>query len=307
MWDYESYLGKAKVYFSRATEHPSADDEIPTLWLLLGLEFLLRAPLARVHPTLLADPQLGGGDAIMQAAGYPLKVDGGAPKSVTTRTVITRLGAVVPGFKEIEDEAHFLVGLRNEELHGSDLALAIGASKWMPQFTRVVDVVCAHLGVASDDFVGRPMMNHGRSLVGEEDKRLAHEIAKRIETAKQFVSRLKPEEISARRETAVSRRISENMWKVTESLAKVECPACQSELSVQLNGVRTSNEKLEEDEIHRDVVYVAASMQCLVCELQLKSTAEIRNAGLEQQWVQHEIESLEDRYMAAYGEDYGND
>jgi hypothetical protein len=308
MWDYDSFVGKAQEYFSRATDHPSAEDEIPALWLLLGLEFLLRAPLARIHPTLLADPQVGGGNSIMQAAGFPLKVDGGPPRSITARTVITRLGAVIPGFKEIENEAIFLVELRNEELHGSESALGIDASKWMPQFTRVVDVVCSHLGIESNSFVGPPIMHHGRSLVGEEDKRLAREVASRIATAKQFITRLNTEEITARREAAAARRLAENMWRVMDSLGEIQCPACESELFLQLNGVRTSNERLMDDEIHRDVVYVATGMRCLVCELQLNSTAEIRNAGLTQQWVHHETESLEDRYMAAYADDdYGND
>jgi hypothetical protein len=67
MWDDEEFLSKAKLYFVRGRDHPQVEDDVLALWLLLGLEFLLRAPLARVNPTLLADPN---GESVMHAAGF---------------------------------------------------------------------------------------------------------------------------------------------------------------------------------------------------------------------------------------------
>jgi hypothetical protein len=47
MCSYDSLLGKARIYFIKGREHPHADNEVFALWMLLGLEFLLRAPLGQ--------------------------------------------------------------------------------------------------------------------------------------------------------------------------------------------------------------------------------------------------------------------
>ncbi len=153
MWDYDGLMGKACVYFERAEAVAVADDDAFAIWLLLGLEFLLRAPLAKVHPALLADPN---GDSILHAAGFPGSPGGKEPKSIQATTVISRLGRIVEGFTvERENEATILTALRNRELHTSEAALAsIDVSVWLPGFTRVAEVICGHLGLDATDVVG---------------------------------------------------------------------------------------------------------------------------------------------------------
>ncbi|MFJ9914722.1 hypothetical protein [Actinacidiphila glaucinigra] len=304
MWDYSSFIGKARLYFSRAENTPDAEDEALSLWLLLGLEFLLRAPLAKIHPTLLADVQGGGGDSIMQAAGYPLKVDAGPAKSIATKTVITRLGAVIPDFKERQDDATLLTGLRNEELHSSESPLALDAEMWLPHFTRVVEVICAHLMLDPDEIVGDEIMRHGRSLVDAADKRLEHEIRKRIQDAQAFLAKLKPAEVDARKKGNLTSLLAPVGSTAEE---RVKCPACAETVPLIIKAVRTTNEGLEEDEIYSDVVYVATELSCPICELRLSGTAEIRSAGLKQQYIRRERESLAERYISTYEPDYGND
>ncbi|MEV5010985.1 hypothetical protein [Streptomyces sp. NPDC055692] len=310
MWDYDAFIGKAQLYFSRAQD--GADDE-STLWLLLGLEFLLRAPLAKIHPTLLADPQAGGGDSIMQAAGYPMKVNAGPPKSIATHTVIGRLGAIILDFnKDRQNEATTLAGLRNEELHSSESPLVTEQEQWLPHFTRVVDTVCEHLGLDPLDLVGSEIISHGRSLVDAADRKLEHLVLKRINEAKAFFSKLTPQEVSARRSEAARQIVGVPAWKtVIESAVTfwrlLACPACEEPAEVELEAVRTTNERLEEGEIIRDIVYIVKGLKCQVCGLELANTAEIRSAGLRQQYIWHEKESLEDRYENTLEPDYGND
>src|SRR5437870_3462073 len=112
MWSYDDFLAKAKLYMARAAQHDRADDEF-ALWLLLGLEFLLRAPLAQVHPTLLASPE---GPSLLDAAGFsdPTR----EPKSVAITTVLERLKVIVPSFSQQRfEDASFLINLRNAEVH----------------------------------------------------------------------------------------------------------------------------------------------------------------------------------------------
>ncbi|MEU5394832.1 hypothetical protein [Streptomyces tibetensis] len=310
MWDYDAFIGKAQLYFSRAQN--SADDE-STLWLLLGLEFLLRAPLAKIHPTLLADPQAGGGESIMQAAGYPMKVNPGSPKSIATHTVISRLGAVIPDFnKDRQSEATALAGLRNEELHSSESPLVSEQEQWLPHFTRVADSVCSHLGLDPLHLVGAEIISHGRSLVDAADRKLDHLVSERIKEAKAFFSKLTDKEVDARRSLSAQTVVGMDDWKervesAVTFLNLLVCPACDDPAEAKLEAVRTTNERLEEDEITRDVVYIVRELKCQVCTLELANTAEIRSAGLKQQYIRHEKESLEDRYASTLEPEYGND
>lgn len=317
MWNYEEFIAKAQLYFSRAEENPRMDDTV-ALWLLLGLEFLLRAPLANVHPTLLAEPT---GDSIMHAAGFPLKPDSGQPKSIPAHTVIKRLGTMIPEFtKDLQTDASLLSGMRNEELHTSSSPLDTDATAWFPQFIRVAEAMCNHLNLDADDLVGKSIMRHGRSLVGEVDKKLEQDVRRRLNDAKAFFARLKPEEISARMTQVSNMRkgliipdvkldTTSNSIKAVEIYrVVVECPACSRiAATLSLDSVRVTNERLEDEEVHQDVLYVAETLSCAVCDLELKSTAELRAAQVKFQYVETRQESLADRYVGWDESDYGND
>jgi len=270
MWDYDGLMGKACVYFERAEAVAVADDDAFAIWLLLGLEFLLRAPLAKVHPALLADPN---GDSILHAAGFPGSPGGKEPKSIQATTVISRLGRIVEGFTvERENEATILTALRNRELHTSEAALAsIDVSVWLPGFTRVAEVICGHLGLDATDVVGTQTMKHGRALVDAQDKKLMHDVTKRIAEAKAFVKQLSETEVHDRHEAAIASRED---W--TEYV--VDCPACGLDVTVELEPIRTTNERIEDDEIVRDVISVARVLDCSVCGLKLTGTADISAA-----------------------------
>jgi hypothetical protein len=296
MWDYDSLFGKAEIYFARAREHPRSDDDVFAMWLLLGLEFLLRAPLALENQTLLAEPN---GDSIMHAAGFPGKPGGAEPKSILTHTVISRLGRVIDTFTTVrQDEASALTGLRNRELHTGVAALAIDTSLWLPRFMRVVDSICGHLDVNPTDLLGSEVVDQARALVDAEDKKLAHDVQVRIAACSAFFKQLQPAETALRAAKFVLPRHAHEV---------AACPSCGLPVVLNLDPVRTTTERLVDGEIQRDVIYVAKGLDCLVCGLALSTTAEIKAAGLQQQYNKWEVESFEQRFMDTFEPDYGND
>jgi hypothetical protein len=316
MWAYDSLLGKAQTYFRRAVDHPHADDADDddefAIWLLLGLEFLLRAPLAKVNPTLLADPT---GESILHAAGYPGSAE---PKSVPTHTVISRLGRIIDAFtKERQDDATILAGLRNQELHTGAAPLAVPSAHWLPRFTRVVDVVCDHLGVDPKDMLDE-VVDQGRALVDAEDRKLKHEVSLRIAASKAFLSGLTAEEVAARRAKVPRRQdlryagpvtVAEALNRVeSDNLTFVKCPACSEDTPIETIRVRRTREHIRDDEILYEVVHVATGLACDICGLKLSGTAEITAAGLAQQYTKVESESIQERFLSTYEPDfYGND
>lgn len=75
----------------------------------------------------------------------------------------------------------------------------------------------------------------------------------------------------------------------------VDCPACGLQVAVELESIRTTNERLDEGESLRVVIFIARGLDCPVCGLELRSTAEMKAAGLPQQYTHTETESFEER------------
>ncbi|MFB9675978.1 hypothetical protein [Streptosporangium vulgare] len=216
---------------------------------------------------------------------------------------------IVPAFtKEHADDVTGLAGLRNAEAHSSSSPYEQGVELWLPHFTRVVEVLCDHLGLDPADMLGDALLSHGRALVDAADKRLIHEVTQRIKAAVKIRDGLPDEELIVRRA-----RISTlfpgwgGLSLLHEAAEQVGCPACAEKIPLELRTVRSTNERIEDDWVYRDVVYVATGLSCPVCTLSLEGTAEIHAAGIQQQYLRTERESLEERY-ADYGEsEYGND
>jgi hypothetical protein len=297
MWDYESIHAKALTYFGRAEEHPVADDDEFALWSLLGLEFLLRAPLARVNPCLLAEPE---GDSLLAACGY---ATGKAGKSVGTATVIKRLSHVVPGFEQRQEDANFLINLRNAELHSGDAALAsMATAVWLPRLYRVVEAIAAHLGATTDEVLGSDVAAQASSLVDAENKKVQQDVAQRRNQCRRIFEALQPDEVSARRQPPFSGR------RRPDAVEVVPCPACATDGALKLAQVRRTNERIQDDVIYYDDIYVAENYACSVCGFALSGIAEVAAAGLNQVYTRPQEESVSERYMSTYeGEDYGND
>ncbi len=296
MWDFDSLIGKAQLYFQRAQDHPHVDDDEFALWLLLGFEFLLRAPLARVHSSLLASPE---GNSILHSVGITTITE---PKSVPSHTVIDRLAHVVPSFGgDLQTDARRLLALRNNELHTGSAALSsIGTEVWLPRFLRVAEVLCEHLGLAVDDLIGKEIAAHGRRLADAEDQQLCSDVGKRVATARGVFEKLQSADVQARR------WIPDTTSRI--QLERVECPACKEGAPLFLDPVRTTNEEIIDEAFVRNVILVATAMKCGVCGLTLNGTAEIRCAGLPQQLTRTESESFYDRFVHDYVDyDYGND
>ena len=303
MWDFDGYLGKAQEYFRRASEHDHSDDDEFVLWHLLGLEFLLRCPLAAIHPSLLAAPE---GDSLLAANGIPTDSE---PRTVPSHTVLSRLTKIVAGFtSDLQRDAQTLLNLRNAELHTAEAAVeSVGNEFWLPKLVRIAEVICAHLDVEIEDLLNQDVVELGQRLIDAEDQKLAHEVSQRITQARTFVAALTEAELETRRAAAEPATLFDR-WLIQQQRSKVKCPACETEIYAEREYIRSARERLEEGSIIKDNVYVITSFDCPVCGLKLGSTAEIVAAGLPQQETVEEVESLEDMYAEqAVADEYMNE
>lgn len=299
MWDEQEFRTKARKYFERA-EKAEPEDGAVLVWCVLGLEFMLRAPLAKVSPTLLADPT---GSSILHALGYK-PTDGGDAVSIQTKTVLIRLATVVQDFtSDLQKDAKFLVSLRNAEIHSSDSpADELERSTWMPKFLRVLSVMAACFGETPKDYLNQDFLAHAEKLSDEDDKKLEHEVRTRINKQRQFVDGLSEEEKTARLAGAVSPNAS---WGMI-----TKCPACETRVTAVYEVSRFGAEHFDSDtdEFVTPVFLVAKELSCPVCKLQLDGVREFKIAGLNQDGLTESREPISDRVIEDYdGPEYGND
>lgn len=291
MWDLDGYVGKAQEYFRRASQHDHSDDDEFVLWHLLGLEFLLRAPLAAIHPSLLAAPE---GDSLLAANGVLIDAE---PRTVPAHTVLSRITKIVAGFSSAQQrDAQTLLNLRNAELHTAEAAIqGVGNEFWLPKLVRITEAICNHLNLNLDDILAPDVAELGAKLVDAEDKKLAHEVSQRIAEAREFAQKLTDVELATRKAALEPASFLER-FVAQSRRSEVECPACGTRIYAEREYVRSTRERLEEGSVIKDKVYVITSCDCPVCGLKLDGTAEIVAAGLPQQVTVEETESLEDMY-----------
>ena len=99
IWDSERYWQKSKAYMQIATQGERGSWE-RSFWRALGLEFLLRAALTKIHPALNADPQNEGLN-LLYAFGIPVK---GEPRSIPIHAVTARLERIIERFQKPQRE-----------------------------------------------------------------------------------------------------------------------------------------------------------------------------------------------------------
>lgn len=307
MFDYDEFIAKATLYFDRASEADEGSEE-RAVWLLLGLEFVLRAPLAQVHPTLLALPE---GDSILHAAG--VERARGVPRSIPIKSVIDRLTKIDPAFGEDRGkDAAFLVEIRNEELHSSAAAFhKTPEPVWMPKFLTVVEAICKHLKIEVAELLDEEIVEAAQTFRSTADAKVQGEVTQLKKAALTLLGGLTPEEITARAELPSPMLGSR----------RTQCPVCQREAAwLELGEGRTTVPNYNDDtqEITYKVLRVVTGLQCNVCGLRLHTTAQVVAAGLSR--LESE-EVSEDRYegwedMMTYehamevlgaGEEYGNE
>ena len=94
------YWAKARLFINRAQEAEGArSDDERRFWATLALEVLAKWALAKHSPTLVADPEKGGGAELFKALGLK---DGYPEVSVTVTTAFKRCETLYKHFSSTE-------------------------------------------------------------------------------------------------------------------------------------------------------------------------------------------------------------
>ena len=145
-WDSDTLLAKAELYAAKTIE-ASRDDWEFGLWASLSFEFLARAALAKISPTLLADTKHKW-QHLYYALGHSPSTERYVSRSISTGEVLDRLHEILPAFnKELKDAALTLAERRNAELHSGDMTFKQSAPDvWLPRYYEASKVLLYSLG-----------------------------------------------------------------------------------------------------------------------------------------------------------------
>lgn len=291
MWDHGRFTAKAKLYFGRAEDSYEADDNDQSyLWLLLGFEFLLRAPLAKASPVLLAAHDQ---NSALHAAG--INIGNESPRSLATSLVAKRLAHLVDGFRidQIQKDVNLLTNIRNEELHTASSPLRnVPTHKWLPKFMHVVSLLATHLGETVSDYIPEQIIAHAEHLKDVEDKAIRAEVAKLIAKHKDFAENLKDDEVN-------NRKIEYPRWIPT-----ADCPACGIPGKLTFSTVHRSREHIEDDQIISEERQITTGFECTVCGLALESAAQLHAADLYETRDTTNAEDIAEKYADYFESSY---
>lgn len=279
MFDFEGLVAKAVLYFQRASDASNEDER--AVWQLLGFEFAIRAPLARVSPALLASHD---GDGILHAVGVPVPVQ--KVTSITSSLVLARLERVIPDLGSDRSKgAQRVLGVRNAELHSSEAAVAsTDRQEWLPPMLDVLEVVVAHLELELTALLPQEQIDEAAAYRETARNEVRGRVQQKLGKAKEFVAGLSPEEVSQRQAAT------------TPAGSAAECPACANKSLVRAFGpARTEKSTFDEDsgEIIYEWTQIVISAKCSVCGLALDSTAEVMAAGVQRAY---DFTTSESRY-----------
>ena len=151
-WSKDGLLGKAQRYAQEMLMH-SRDDWHFGLLSTFVLEFLGRAALAKLSPTLLAEPK--DWNNLYFALGETPTAPKFRPRSIGVATVFSRLQEILPTFTpELEGFAAQHLNHRNEELHAGSTPFDGLKTNWLPTYYTTCSVLLASMGESLDLLFG---------------------------------------------------------------------------------------------------------------------------------------------------------
>lgn len=303
---------KSKVYIQRAlTAHAADDMDQYQLWASLALELLGKARLAKIHPSLIADPNDKDAKSLFAAAGVKIKED---VRTITWKTLFDRLHSLSPKFEsQVKKFCDDMAQRRNAELHSGEVPFKpMKLESWESRYWQVAQLILEMMDLTLEEWLGAGQAKAPKSLVKHAQEATVKAAKVRLEDAKaRFASKDKEERQKIKKQQELVEGKEPFHFRELFPLGfdgewTVSCPACGS--NAFMAGTQHGEEFVDnyeeyENPFEEDVekYYFGEQFRCLVCELQLNSAAELEALGLD---VEHTEIETRDR---VFEPDYGND
>jgi hypothetical protein len=301
----EGLVAKSQVYIQRAFRAKLASDfDEYQLWASLALELLGKAALAKIHPSLVVDPNHY--ESLFAASGINISTD---IKTIVAGTLYKRLSHLSKYFDtKVKEFCDTISVRRNAELHSGELPFhQMRLEAWEGRYWQVAQIIGTLLEFSLEEWIGADRAKAPKELVSAAAEATLQAAQKRVEQAKEhFMARPKKEREEALKLSKTKHAYHySNMFRLLSGHEwEVGCPACSGRAF--LAGLEFGEQVLdsspgeegEEEEVEK--YYSGEEFRCPTCGLHLDSRQEIDAAGVEADWAETTTRTRE------YEPDYGN-
>lgn len=272
-WDPDALYNKAERYVQHMSAHHSDEWEY-ALWSSLAIEFLARAALANISPTLLADTDKSWA-SLYHSLGFAPKEEKFKPKSIGVGEVLKRLMAILDDFtKEHENFGILHTGRRNSELHSGEAAFdGVKGSDWQPRFYETCKVLLSSMGMTLSDFFGKDETKVAEKLIAAFADDSAKAVRGEVDAHKKVWLAKSAEE----REKIASQAA---VWATRQAGHRVSCPACSSNSLVIGEPVSAPVQRLNDGEITETQEHLPNQFECIACSLKVSGLSRLAVVGL---------------------------
>lgn len=272
-WEKDTLLSKSKIFFDKAFQEDK-ENIFFGLTCDMGLETLSRAALAKISPTLLAEP-----DKDQQNLLHALNIGSAKSpkKSIGTSQVLMLCKTLIPEFTEEHlKSASAIVNRRNEEVHTGTVAfLEYRTQHWIEGFYKCCKVLADFLGESLDHIFGAEKAKAAQLILKETETKVIEKTKSLIDAHEKVFEAKSEEEIN---------QLIEEAEKQGEILShnkhhKVKCPACSCVATV--TGDVYGKDLIEHGdyEIIVKQTVIPTKFCCLDCGLKLTGYGQLSTAG----------------------------
>jgi len=270
-WSKDALLAKAQRY-AQGMFATSRDDWRFGLASTLVLEFLARAALANVSPTLLAD--FKSWNNLYYALGYTPNAPRFIPRSIDITEVFIRLKEAIPAFTtELEGFSAQHINRRNEELHAGTTPFDGLGTNWLARFYETAGVLLSSMGEDLALLVGDEESKLAAQLVAASKDESAKAVAQAISAHKTVWESMDPSERKKLMQQA-------SVWATRQAGHRVLCPACGNEALLSGSAISEPIRKLDGDLIIETQDYLPSKFECIACRLKIAGLSQLSACGL---------------------------
>lgn len=265
-WSKDALFCKAQLYAQEMYKYPRVDWRFG-LTSTFVLEFLARAALANISPTLLADSK--DWHNLYYALGKTPKAQRFIPKSINISEVFLRLRDSIPTFtKELEGFAAQHINRRNEELHAGSTPFRDLSTNWLGRFYETSDVLIKSFGEDLALLTGKDEANLAGHLIAASKDESAKTANKAIAIQKMAWT--------SKNEDDQNKLVAQaSVWATRQAGHRVCCPACGNPALVSGDPISEPIRRLDGDLIIETQEYLPSRFECIACGLKIAGLSQL--------------------------------
>jgi len=297
-WEREPLFTKSRLFFEKAFIE---DRESLFFGLLctLGLELLLRSAVAKISPTLLAEPDKNHRN-LLHVLG--IESSNHKRKSIPITQVNVLCKQLIPNFRdEQSNTVSAMITRRNDELHsGSASFNEYPTQQWIAGFYEVCKILCEFQDESLETLLGEEIEKEAKELIKTNADKVSGETKSLIAAHKKVFENKSEEEQNSLKEEA-----EENAADLAyRRHHKVECPSCKCAATVtgETYGKEVVENKGNEIVVRKTVI--PTGFVCTACGLKLNGYNSLKAAEVANEYTRKTVYSPEDYYGMIRLEEY---